>query len=211
MAEGDERFDKLPDLIQKSIRDGLFLGILPAEAVRELLEPLLSRYGELMPRLPFEIQEDVVRILSLYPDLAEEYGIEPQPPLLGLLCSFRESLEKRGIPESFIDESPLDAAAESQQPLGVDEDETCKSGKGFLLTEKGTSVLIATTYLENEELIHFECRNVPCGVHVYLCGRYAFSFDSERPEAFLTLRRFMEFFAGKPQSEMNIEVREEKI
>jgi hypothetical protein len=211
LAATDERFDKLPDLIRESIREGLFLGVLPARAARELLEPLLSRYDELMPRLAFDLQEDVVRILGLYPELAREYGISLQPPLLRLLCSFRESLERRGVAEAFTDEAPLDAAAESQQPLGEDGEETCKSGKGFLLTEKGTSVLIAATYLESEEMIHFECRNVSRGVYVYLCGRYAFSFDAERPEAFLTLRRFMEFFAGKSQSEMKIEVREEKI
>ena len=72
----DELFEKLPDILLSSFRKQLLLGLVPAETVQQILEPLLSNFHEIMPQLSPEQQADFENILSIYPDVAERFGVQ---------------------------------------------------------------------------------------------------------------------------------------
>ena len=76
----DELFEKFPDILLSSFRKQMLLGIVPAETVKQILEPLLSNFHEIMPQLPPELQADFENILRIYPEVAEHFGVGDQRP-----------------------------------------------------------------------------------------------------------------------------------
>ncbi|MCP4106949.1 MAG: hypothetical protein GY749_15660 [Desulfobacteraceae bacterium] len=71
-------FDAFPDIFFDSLKEQIFIGIMPSETVETLLKPILEEYDKIMPQLSFKLQNDIKEIFKVYPEVAEEYGIDKQ-------------------------------------------------------------------------------------------------------------------------------------
>ncbi len=76
--DAEKLFDAFPNIFFTSLKEQMFMGILPSETVETLLKPVLEEYNTLMPQLPVRIQHDIQDIFKIYPELAEEYLIQTQ-------------------------------------------------------------------------------------------------------------------------------------
>jgi len=87
----------LPDLFLDSIRKQLMIGALPVATVKDLLHPLFENYNQIFPKLSASLQYEVKIILSLYPEIIEEYEIKDIVTLKYLIYSKYKSLRNNTI------------------------------------------------------------------------------------------------------------------
>jgi len=109
----DRLFDAFPDLFFGSLKEQMFMGILPSETVEIILKPLLEEYDRIMPQLPDNLQDDIKDIFKIYPEIAEEYEIDKYKEFSGIqklkdtLTEFVSSLlwipEGAGLPATAAD------------------------------------------------------------------------------------------------------------
>lgn len=75
----DALFEKLPDVLSSGFREQMLLGLVPAETVQQILEPLLSNFYQIMPKLSPELQADFENVLRIYPEVAQRFGVWVKP------------------------------------------------------------------------------------------------------------------------------------
>jgi hypothetical protein len=180
----DQLFEKFPDSLFSSLKKQMLLGIVPGETVRQILEPLLSNFQELMLQLPPELQADFENVLRLYPDVADHFGISIKPPVVVSLRSIARYRPKPA-PDASENGDDFDMAAESQQPFGPPKKSPAGSlvteGQGFFTTDKGTPVYIELSTSEDDDCVRFEYQPHRLSIEIRICGVRAATLTPRSP------------------------------
>lgn len=112
----DRFLDRFPEILFGSYKRQMLLGIVEAQAVEAILEPLLSDFWEIMPLLAPDLRQDFESILRVYPDVAARYSLRMKPPLGPALPALAVRLRnRRGIDEGNEALSFTALAAEEQK------------------------------------------------------------------------------------------------
>lgn len=185
-----ELFEKFPDVLLLSFRKQMLLGIVPADTVQTILEPLLSDFYEIMLQLPPELQADFENILRLYPDVAERFGVWINPPVVESLRRIARYRPKPGLGER-LDYLELDMAAEPQQGLEITKKSfpgsLQKEGQGFFTTDRGSSVYIEFSCPEQGEFASFEYKPHRLDIEIHICGVYTTTLTPRSPKQTIPL------------------------
>jgi len=72
-------FNTIPTIFFKSIKEKMFLGIIPSKTVETLFKPVLEDYDKILPELPKKYQKDINKILLAYPEIIKKYNIKIPP------------------------------------------------------------------------------------------------------------------------------------
>ncbi len=191
----DELFEKFPDVLLSSFRKQMLLGIVPADMVQQILEPLLSHFHETMLQLPVGLQADFENILRLYPDVAERFGVWIKPPVIETLRSFAQYRQKPG-PGARTDIDELDMAAEPQRGLEGKKKPLVgsfvKEGQGFFTTDRGSPVYIEFSYTEGDDSATFEYKPPRMTIEIHICATYTITLTPLRPKQEIPVERLLE-------------------
>ncbi|MDR3555938.1 MAG: hypothetical protein P4L55_14365 [Syntrophobacteraceae bacterium] len=182
----DVLFEKFPDIVLSSFRKQMLLGIVPADTVERILEPLLSNFQELMLRLPPALQTDFENILRLYPDVAERFSVFIKPPVVESLRSFAGYRQKKHPADKSEPEEKLDLAAEHQDKMEVRkksfEHPLVKEGQGFFTTDRGNPVYLEFSCPEGGDSACFEYLPARMDIEIHLCGNYTITLTAQAPK-----------------------------
>ncbi len=193
--DGDDIFDKFPELLFGDLKKRMLLGLVKAETVKSVMEPFLTDFWNIMLKLPLELERDLENILRIYPDVAESFSIRMKPPIEKALLALSINLRKRArqaLPAGDGAEAALDLAAEGQSVLEEAGALFPAEGQGFFLTNKGNSVFVEFSYFEGDEYIAFGRKPVQMGIDLHLCEVYAVTFQPEESGKGLTVKYFLE-------------------
>jgi hypothetical protein len=182
----DVLFEKFPDIVFSSLRKQMLLGILPADTVQRLLEPLLSNFQELMLQLPPALQTDFENILRLYPDVAERFAISIKPPVVESLRSFAAYRQKKHPADKNEPVEDLDLAAEHQDKMEVRkksfEHPLVKEGQGFFTTDRGNPVYLEFSCPPEGDSACFQYLPARMDIEIHLCGNYTLTLTAQAPK-----------------------------
>lgn len=196
--DSDELFDTFPEIIFGSLRKQMLLGILPAQAVGTVLEPLLRNFHEIMPELSPDLRRDFENILRIYPDVAAQFGLRIRPPIGEALFSLVEFLSIAGKISEAGDPAgtgvELDLAAEEQNRFNITKRTPLKEGQGFLTTDGGNSVYLEFSWSRGDDFISFRRKPAEIEIDVHICGAYAFTLGPSVLEERLEKNRLLEIF-----------------
>ena len=173
----EDLLEKFPKTFFTSFRKQLLLGMVPAQTVQAVLGPLLSNFFELMVELSPDIQSDIQNILTIYPDVAQQFGLRIKPPLADSLQKLSEYL----LAETLEPEAPMDLAAEPQKKLPIARNVSFVEGQGFFTTDKGNCVFLEFSYTESDDCASFAYQPAGFGIDLYLCGKHALSLTPAEP------------------------------
>ncbi len=204
----DVLFEKFPDIVFGSLRKQMLLGMVPADTVRRILEPLLSDFHHLMLALPSELRADFENILRLYPDVAERFAISIKPPVLE---SLRSMARYAGSGVVHMEVGELDLAAEPQARLSTDDELSvgafANEGQGFFTTDRGGSVYIEFFHPEGADRVYFEYKPCRTNIEIYLGGIYTISLTPRNPKAEIPLDRLIQIL-GECSAPLLMEIKE---
>jgi len=179
-VNSDEQFKRFPDRLFSSLRNQLLLGMVPAETVQLLLEPLLTDFHELMLQLPPPLQTDLENILRIYPDVAERFAVRIKPPILESLRCFAQYRLRLGSSDA-VNGREFDIAAEPQQELDAPKMSFVKEGQGFFTTDKGNPVYLEFLYSEGDDCAAFDYKPPKFEIEIHICGIYTATLSPGRP------------------------------
>ncbi|MHC1725108.1 MAG: hypothetical protein AB9866_03670 [Syntrophobacteraceae bacterium] len=188
----DELFDRFPDLLFGSLRKQMLMGIVPAETVKTILEPLLSDFYALMLQLPPELQIDFENILRIYPDIAGQFDLRITPPLIESLLSLavRHTADQDFTGSRPVD-PPLDYAAEEQKELAATGEHSAKEGQGFFRTDRGNSVYIEFSYQVGDDCIYFVHKPEDLQISLIICGIHTLTLGQKRRDHMIPVDRLL--------------------
>ncbi|MDR3569749.1 MAG: hypothetical protein P4L43_17110 [Syntrophobacteraceae bacterium] len=180
----EELFEKFPNILLSNFRKRMLLGVVPADTVRQILGPLLSNFQDLMLELPPELRADFENILRLYPDVAEQFEVSINPPVVEFLRRLGQSRPKRGV-AALPDGEELDMAAEPQTPFGTTKksfiEPLIKDGQGFFTTDRGNCVYLEVSYSEEGDWVSFEYIPPRLDIEIHICGACAATLTPGSP------------------------------
>jgi hypothetical protein len=171
--------------------------------VQSVFEPLLSNYYELMVELPTDVQNDIQNILTIYPDVAQKFGLRMKPPMAVSLQQLAEHLGAGGDQTEYV----LDLAAEPQKPLDSTKDHFCLEGQGFFTTDKGNCVFLEISFSEPNFCATLIYQPVGPEIQVHICGVYTVSLTPQEPTKKLPVSELLKVFKNCPQG-MTVRVSE---
>lgn len=197
----DELFEKFPDLVFRSFRQQMLLGMVPASTVRSVLEPLVSNFFEVMLGLPSDLQSDFQDILRIYPDVAARFGLRMKPPLAKALLSLAERLsrENREPRTGTGGDTPseFDLAAEGQRQLSDTERRPLYEGQGFFTTDADNPVYVEFTYFEGDEFLSFRCHSSQDEIEVHVFGNPLVTLQAEATRTSVAVENLVAAFERK--------------
>lgn len=219
MAE-KELFDRLPDLFFKSLRKQLLLGLVPSETVEKLLGPLFEDFDGFMRELPPDARRDVLDILKIYPEIAEQYGLKPPFPVASLMeriwDKFREPWSSGFEPEPALgfsegwDEDDGDLPAKKRKMLQEIMAGLPAEAGDYFATERGNLVFLEFLYEKENERLCFRASGMTGPVYLRLSGSHALTLSPDNQYKCMTLDRLLALFPDKETPSMQIELREEE-
>jgi hypothetical protein len=183
----------------------MLLGILPAQTVGAILEPLLSNFYEIMPALTPDLQIDFENILRIYPDVAARFHLHIKPPIaeaLSSLVGFLEASGKISQTNDWVDTgAEIDLAAESQKPFKGTELPPVIEGQGFFTTNHGNGIYLEFSWLISEDFISFDHKPSEIEIDVHICGTYALTLGPRKPSKNMEKHRLLEILNMRTRSE----------
>lgn len=220
MAE-NELFDRLPGLFLKSLRKQMLLGLAPSETAEKLLGPLLDDFDHFMRELPPNARLDVLDILRIYPEVAEQHGLKPPFPV----ASFMERLWNRfrevwcfgfklepvlGFSESQ-DESDNELHARRRTTLQTIMTVLPAQGGDYYATERGNLVFLEFKYESENERLSFRASGTTAPVYLRLSGRPALTLSPDNQYHSLSLDQLLALLPDRETPTVQIELREEDV
>jgi hypothetical protein len=202
----DEFFDAFPELFFGSLRKQMLLGILPAQTVGAILEPLLSNFYEIMSALTPDLQIDFENILRIYPDVAARFHLRIKPPIAQALSSLVEFLRASGKISETGDwagkRAEIDLAAESQKPFRISECTPITEGQGFLTSDRGNSVYLELCWSTTDDFFSFDHKPSEIEIDIHICGTYALTLGPGTPAKKMEKDRLLEIINRQTCSEI---------
>jgi hypothetical protein len=181
----DDLFEKFPEILFGSFRKMMLLGIVSAETVRVVLEPLLRNFHEIMAGLSPDLRDDFESILRIYPDVASRFGLQMKPPIGWALSSLLEFPLASGKVSQPVDQAAtdidLDFAAEGQGLFDGRETTSFEYGQGFLTTDQGSAIYLEFSWSIEDDFVYFDHKPSQIEIDIYIYGAYALTLGPNEP------------------------------
>jgi hypothetical protein len=211
----DELFDTFPEIIFGSLRKQMLLGILPAQTVGVILEPLLSNFYEIMLTLTPDLRIDFENILRIYPDVAARFHLHIKPPLAEALSSLVKSLGVSAQISKTDDRADtgaeMDLAAERQKPFISAEISPVTEGQGFFTTDRGNTIFLEFSWSIGDDFISFDHKPSQIEIDVHICGTYALTLGPAALAKKIESHRLLEILNMKTCSENILQLIEKSM
>ena len=203
--DSDELFDAFPEIVFGSLRKQMLLGILPAQTVGTILEPLLTNFYDIMPALTPDLRIDFENILRIYPDVAARFHLRITPPIADALSSLVEFLRASPKISETCDSADasveMDLAAERQKSFIVTEISPVTEGQGFFTTDRGNGIYLEFSWSIEDDFISFDHKPSEIEIDIHICGTYALTLGPNAQAKTIAKDRLLEILNKQTCSE----------
>lgn len=212
----DRLYHGFPDIVFRSLKNLMLLGMLPSDEVHEILRPYLECRDEVISKIPEGLRADVEDILSLYPEIGEKYGRGWLPEPAAVLNIFWRKWKagKRGPLITGGEEEGLRAGgycgAEFASEMQKGWLEDC-SWQGIFRTNRDHPVRLTFSYDEENAGMVFRAAGFFGTLGVYVNGVCMLKLTSQvhSEEGFLDMERLSAVLEREDREDLELEIREE--